>query len=116
MPWRTRREEQIDWAEQVQRVEVEVLEIGDKEWGPRRWEKAIKYTGMECIYTDGSKSEEGFVCAVARNEKSGEVWEMYSGRTATVWDGEVEGLRLAVEKAGDRNVLCSWIPRQQFKR
>ena len=30
---------------------------------------------------------------------------MYLGRTAIVWDGEVEGLRPAVKKAGDHDVL-----------
>ena len=61
----------------MQKVEIEVPGIGDKEWGPRRWEKEIEDIGMECIYTDGSKSEGGCVGAAAWNGKNGEMWETY---------------------------------------
>ena len=54
---------------------------------------------------DGSKSEEGRVGAAAWDEKSGETWETYVGSTATVWDGEVEGIRPAVERVGDCDIL-----------
>ena len=43
-------EKQVDWGGHMEGVEVEVLEIGDGEWGPRQWEKAIRDTGIECIY------------------------------------------------------------------
>ena len=79
--------------------------MGNGKWGLRNREKAIKDTGMECIYTDGNKSEEGRVGAAAWDEKRGETWETYVGSTATVWDGEVEGIRLAVERVGNRDNL-----------
>ncbi|KAF8453405.1 hypothetical protein BDZ91DRAFT_853215 [Kalaharituber pfeilii] len=82
-----------------------------KEDAPAKWEKAINEAKGDsvAIFTDGSRSEEGGVGGgwcwrqVVAGESEGSRWV---GTKATVWDGEVSGMRGALEAVdGSAKVL-----------
>ena len=65
---------------------------------PRDWEGAIARVSGGCVvaFTDGSKDSAGRVAGGWCDSREGEGCELV-GSVATVWDGEVAGMRLALE-------------------
>ena len=63
----------------ARRVDVDEMEIRKASWETTMWKKAIQETGLECIYTDWSKNEEGCVGAAAYNDIRGEISKTYLG-------------------------------------
>ena len=76
------------------------MKLGIDATGDKMYWKAViedNQEGAEVWYRDGSKGEDGKVGAGWANRK--EEGSDSLGRIATVWDGEVRGLRGALEMA-----------------
>ncbi|KAF8463325.1 hypothetical protein BDZ91DRAFT_796479 [Kalaharituber pfeilii] len=107
-------EERVSWGRDVHllQADIEVIDLKlCKEDTPAKWEKAINEAKSDsvAISTDGSRSEEGGVGGgwcwrqVVAGESEGSRWV---GTKATVWDGEVSGMKNAVEAVdGSEKVL-----------
>ncbi|KAF8469753.1 hypothetical protein BDZ91DRAFT_792501 [Kalaharituber pfeilii] len=86
-------------------IEVTGLKLG-KEDAPAKWKAISKAMGDSvAIFRDGSRSEEGGVGGgwcwkqVVVGESEGSRWV---GTEATVWDGEIAGMRGALEAVDGR--------------
>ena len=78
---------------------VELVDLGVGAGGSSRdWEGAIAGVSGGCIvpFTDGSRDVAGRVAGGWCDSRGGEGCELV-GSVATVWDGEVAGMRLALE-------------------
>ena len=81
------------------RGKVEVVDLGVGVGGTSLdWERAIESVGGGCVvaFTDGSRDEFGRVAGGWCDSRGGEGCELV-GSVATVWDGEIGGMRLALE-------------------
>ena len=94
----------VSWGGEVERVEVqeEIFDSGEK--APTAdWQTEIDRAldGARAIYTDGSKVEgpRGMVGG-GWFESEGIQGSVVVGKTATVWDGEIAGIRGALDEAG----------------
>ena len=78
---------------------MEVVDLGVGVGGTSLdWERAIESVGGGCVvaFTDGSRDEFGRVAGGWCDSRGGEGCELV-GSVATVWDGEIGGMRLALE-------------------
>ena len=79
--------------------EVAVVDLGVGAGAmSRNWEEAIERVrdGSVVAFTDGSRDDAGWVAGGWCDSRGGEGCE-FVGTVATVWDGEVAGMRLALE-------------------
>ena len=95
----------------MEKVEVPVVMLqAQADSKAEVWTEAINQAREYCdatgVYTDGSMSEDGVVGAEWYVEGGQGVGEATLGKLATVWDGEVCGVRGALEDApSETNVL-----------
>ena len=92
--------EEIEWGEDIERCELHETNL---QCGPNTptatWEKAISLTKRTPIYTDGSKSDAGVVGGgyyLQQDQLGPRV-----GTIATVWDGEITGMKMGLRAAGN---------------
>ena len=92
--------EEIEWGGDTDRYELQETKL---QCGPSTptttWEKAISLTKRTPIYTDGSRSEEGVVGG-GYYLQQGQLG-VRVGTMATVWDGEITGMKLGLRAAGN---------------
>ena len=89
------------------RGEVEVVDLGVGSGGEGGdWKVPIAGVGEGCLvaYSDGSQDEAGRVAGGWCGPRGAE-GSVLVGRVATVWDGEIAGLRLALESLPTEPVL-----------
>ena len=89
------------------RGHVEVVDLGPcKSSTPEVWERAIKEAGGEklVVYTDGSGDNDGRVGGGWHGAGNG-AGSVAVGTIATVWDGEVAGIRQALRMASEVDLL-----------
>ena len=101
------------WKGVVVVIEVGVGSRGTKE----EWEEAILEVSGGCTvaFTDGCRDDEGRVASGWCGSRGGEGCELV-GSVATVWDGEVAGMRLALESLTVAPFLVLSDSRQQLRR
>ncbi|KAF8451473.1 hypothetical protein BDZ91DRAFT_802698 [Kalaharituber pfeilii] len=103
-------EEEISWGGECEKVEVECAErLGRKKERREEWETSIEEDGRgrAVLFSDGSKVEDSKVGAGVWG-RSAVVAEVV-GRTATVFDGEVRGVKRALENVSEEVpvLVCS---------
>ncbi|KAF8453564.1 RNase H-domain-containing protein [Kalaharituber pfeilii] len=92
--------DEVSWGGRCAKVEVEeVNREGRKGGGAEEWESSVFWAtqGAGVVYTDGSMNEKGRVGGGFWKWDGGGGEEMGTG--ATVWDGEMKGMRKGIEKA-----------------
>jgi len=103
--------ERMSYGGRVEKVDVpEVMLQAQADSKAEVWTEAINQAREYCdatgVYTDGSMSEYGVVGAGWYVEGRKGVGEVTLGKLATVWDGEVCGVREALEDApSESNIL-----------
>ena len=92
--------EELEWGGDIERFELQETNL---QCGPNTLtttcQKAICLTKRIPIYTDGSKSEEGVVGG-GYHLQQGQLG-VRVGTMATVWDGEITGMKMGLKAAGN---------------
>ena len=92
--------EEIEWEGDIDNFELHETNL---QWGPSTpkstWEKDISLTKRTPIYTDSSKSE-GCVVGGGYYLQQGQLGARV-GTMATVWDGEITGMKMGLRAAGN---------------
>ena len=92
--------EEIEWGEDIERFELQETNL---QCGPNTptatWEKAISLTKRTPIDTDGTKSDGGVVGG-GYYLQQGQLG-VRVGTMATVWDGEITGMKMGLRAAGN---------------
>ena len=94
--------EKIEWGADIDRFEPHetILQCGPNT--PKStWETAISLTERTPIYTDGSQSDE-VVVGGGYYLQQGQLG-VRVGTMATVWDGEITGMKMGLKAAGNTN-------------
>jgi len=101
--------ERLQCVGRVVPVKVEEVTLQAKSDSPKEtWQLAINEAREDAtvVFTDGSKGEDGRVGAGWYQEVREVKGMLGLGKAATVWDGEVAGMKKALEKVGrDRKIL-----------
>ena len=97
---RVKSKEEIEWGGDIDSFELHETNL---QCGPSTsksiWEKAISLTKRTPIYTDSSKSDGGVVGG-GYYLQQGQLG-VRVGMMATVWDGEITGMRMGLRAAGN---------------
>ena len=101
------RKGRLSWGGACWRGSVDVVDLGpSKSSTSAVWERAISEAGERrfVLYTDGSRDSDGRVGGGWHALGNG-AGSVASGSIATVWDGEVAGIRQALRMAPDVDML-----------
>ena len=106
---RVKSKEEIEWEEDIDRFELHETNLQCGPSTPKStWGKAISLTKRTPIYTDGSKSDGGVVGG-GYYLQQGQLG-VRVGTMATVWDGEITGMKMGLSAAGNAEekviILC----------